>query len=476
MKKLFALLITIMILLAACQPTPEEEIVVNKNDGKFEQELQATPTETPVLQETQHVEAKIKYPENWQAYYEKYDGRLKMTIDAEVIVSDAEKYPIAEIKPYYIPIEQANKMIEAIYGTLDIYCVIYERTKEDIQNMIVQVKADINKAENDGDEEAAEQYRETLNSMVESLKDAPDVAEPQKYSGEYDIYQGEDSEQWSISVRENPLDVHTPYLGIHNIVRSKIGNGYNASVSYGNFSEDQHVFIDESILKTKYSENPIFDTDKAKKAVEIANSFLTEIGIEDRVVEYMLALPESESQDEIIGYKIFYGKKFNGIIIPRNVQFGGSWYGNSIQTEENYIAQFTYEWLEMDVTDGEISGIEWNSPFDIKQIVKDDIELMPFEEIMSKAENQLSVKYAYIENGEESRAMYIDEIILTYAVEPIKDKKYEYMLIPVWAFYGGVDYGEGTEVYGGEIREGRYPSQESLLTINAVDGSVIFGR
>jgi hypothetical protein len=70
----------------------------------------------------------------------------------------------------------------------------------------------------------------------------------------------------------------------------------------------------------------------------------------------------------------------------------------------------------------------------------------------------------------------VDEIILTYAVEPIQNEKYQYMLIPVWAFYGGVDYGEGTEIYGGEIREGRYPYQWSLLTINAVDGSVIFGR
>ena len=302
------------------------------------------------------------------------------------------------------------------------------------------------------------------------------MAEPQKYSGEYDIYQGEDSEQWSISVRENPLDVHTPALSIHNILRSEIGNGYDAYVSYGLFLENQHIFFDDSTRKTKYSENPIFNTDEAKKAVEIANGFLSEIGIEGRVVEYMLALTESESPDEIIGYKIFYGKKFNGIVIPRGVQLGRSWRINTSQDKDKYIAYFEYEWLEIEVKDNEISGFEWGNPFDIKQIINDDIELMPFEKIMSNVENQLSVRYAYLEDGEENRAMYVDEIILTYAVEPIKDKKYEYMIIPVWAFYGGIDYGEGTEVYGGEIREGRYLSQESLLTVNAVDGSIIIGR
>ena len=475
MKKIMIIFLCVM-MLTACQPTPEEEIVVNKNDGKFEQAMEATPTNTAEPQETQEERAPIECPERWQGYFEKFGGRLKMDIDAEIVVSDAAKYPVAQIEPYYIPIEQANKMIETIFGTLDIYMVHYKRTKNDIEDMIVQVKADIKKAENEGDEEAAEQYRETLAGMAELLKDAPDVAEPQKYTGEYDIYNGKDSEQWSVEVRENPMDVQTPYLGIHNIVRSEIGNGYDANVIYGDLLEPQYIYANDAFLKTKYSENPIFSTDDAKKAVEIADSFLSEIGIEDRVVEYMMALAKSEGSDEIAGYKIFYGKKFNGIVIPRNIQSGGSGWGNAVQDQENYVAPFSYEWLEVDVKNGEILSFEWSSPFEIKEIIKDDIELMPFDEIMSKAENQLSAKYAYMESGEEAISMYVDEIILTYAVEPVKDKKYEYMLIPVWAFYGGDDYGEGKEVYPGEVRKGRYRNPSSLLTINAVDGSVIIGR
>ena len=146
MIKTYTLLIAIILLITACQPTPETEVVVNKNDGKFEQALEATPTETVITQETAEEKIPIEYPDKWQGYYEKYDGRLKMNIDAEVIVSDATKYPVAEIKPYYIPIEQANKIIKAIFGTLDIYLVQYKKTKKDIENMIVQVKADINKA------------------------------------------------------------------------------------------------------------------------------------------------------------------------------------------------------------------------------------------------------------------------------------------------------------------------------------------
>ena len=468
------------LVLSACQPTPEEEIVVNKNDGKFQQALDATPEETAQVKDTfqvQETEMPVEYPERWQAEFEKYGGRLKFAIDADVIVSDAGSYPVVTIKPYYIPIDQANKIVETIFGTLDVYCALYERTKDQIQDMIVQVKADIKKAENDGDEEMAEQYRETLASMTESLKYAPDEATYNKYNGEYDIYISEGSEQWSIVLREDPLDVKTPSLSIHNIVRSEIGNGYDASVSYGNFSVEQHLFYDDLLLKTKYKDNPVFNTDEAKTAVEKADSFLAEIDIKERVVEQMYAIAASEGSEEIIGYKIFYGKKFNGITIPRNVQFGGSAWANSIQTQENYVAPFDYEQMMVDVTYGEVSCFEWQSAFETNQVLNDDVELMPFDEIMSRAESQLAVKYAYLEGREdETQNLYVDEIILTYAVEPIQNEKYQYMLIPVWAFYGGVDYGEGTEVYEGEIREGRYPIQRSLLTVNAVDGSVIFGR
>ena len=480
MKRTFLLIIIVCWFFAACQPTPEEEIVVNKNDGKFQQALEATQEETAQIEEAlqeQEAQIPVEYPERWQAEFEKYGGRLEFSIDADVIVSDAKNYPVVTLKPYYVPIEQANKIVEAVFGTLDVYCALYERTKEQMQDMIVQVKADIKKAENDGDEEMAEQYRETLASMTESLKDAPDEATYRKYKGEYDVYNSKDYEQLSITLREDPLDVKTPGLSIHNIIRCEMSNGYDTSILYGNLLEEQYMFYDDSLLKIKCLDNPVFNTDQAKKTVKRSNEFLSKIGIEDRIVESMGAIVGSEGSDEIIGYKINYGKKFNGITIPRGVQSGGTAWDNSIQNQENFVAPFVYEQLVVEICNDEVSGFRWDFPYEINEVLKDDVELMPFDEIVSLAETQLAVKYAYLEGREdEIQNLYVDEIILTYAVEPIQNEKYQYMLIPVWAFYGGVDYGTGTEVYGGEIREGRYPNQRSLLTINAVDGSVIFGR
>jgi hypothetical protein len=95
---------------------------------------------------------------------------------------------------------------------------------------------------------------------------------------------------------------------------------------------------------------------------------------------------------------------------------------------------------------------------------------------MENAENQLAVKYAYVEEDDYKEELYVDEIKLTYAVEPIKDRKYEYMLIPVWAFYGGIDYGEGYELSDGTVLKGKNKESISFLTVNAIDGSVILGQ
>jgi hypothetical protein len=93
---------------AACQQTPDNEIVVNKDNGLFEQALAATQTENTGVDEA-FSEMGDEYPDEWKAYYEKYNGKLKVTIDAEVSVGNAKEYSVSTIKPYYIPIEQANR-------------------------------------------------------------------------------------------------------------------------------------------------------------------------------------------------------------------------------------------------------------------------------------------------------------------------------------------------------------------------------
>ena len=113
----FLLVSLIVVLTVACQETPEKEIVVDKSSDiltkKLEEELPDDNGQEVDLEDADPVDA----PQKWNAHCEKYGGKFRMWIDADIIVSNAIQYPVAEIKPYYIPIEQVNKIVEGIYGT-----------------------------------------------------------------------------------------------------------------------------------------------------------------------------------------------------------------------------------------------------------------------------------------------------------------------------------------------------------------------
>lgn len=459
------MILAFFILLMACQNTPTDEYVINKDSEIFEQAM-----------EEENNNQCIGFPDSWETSYKKYNGNLEVIIDAEVIVNkDVLNYAVAEIKPYYIPIDQANKIINAIYGTTDVYLAITDMTKSEIEERIIDIKADIQGANSNNDQSKVEYLQSVIDYLYEKLENAPDEVTLYKYNGEYQIIKEDGYEHHSIVLRENPLDKYTPALEIHNTLESKYSNGYDSYVLYDDLSKETY-YISDDTSSIKFDENPIFETQDAENAVKIANAFLEEIGVKSRYLVDMLATTSGYGNNDISGYVMIYAREFNETIIQPYVQFGGSLYNNKIVNEEDYIDPFINESLLIEVSNEEIIRVDWSNIYEINSIMKENITLIEFSQLMESVENQLAVKYAYAENNQLEYSLYIDKIILTYAVEPIKDKKYEYMLIPVWAFYGGYDYGEGQELSDGSVLEGKQPELISLLTINAVDGSIISGK
>ena len=95
--------------------------------------------------------------------------------------------------------------------------------------------------------------------------------------------------------------------------------------------------------------------------------------------------------------------------------------------------------------------------------------LLPFSEIQNIFEQMIikKEKDRFIEEG-SSLEINIDRVCLSYMRVREKNAT-EGTLIPVWDFFGTETYrGSGGEDF--YIRKGEY---ESILTINAMDGTVI---
>ena len=91
------------IMLAACQPTPNEEIIVNKNDGSLDQKIQEEVEEQQDVNENNS--------ETWKEQITTRSG-VTLNINAQVVVPETGKYPVVKVKPIAFSEEQIYQAAE----------------------------------------------------------------------------------------------------------------------------------------------------------------------------------------------------------------------------------------------------------------------------------------------------------------------------------------------------------------------------
>ena len=153
MKKiLIAVIIMLMLVLSACQPTPEEKVVTQKDD--LEELIQNTvsPTdcsETQTSEKEQPIEDdEIQQEETeepapkYQDHFEFQDGAFTVDIDAVVDEPDGS-VSVAKVEPYLFTQEDADRAVEVLMGDKPIYEYEFPAmtAKATFQNKIIQLES-----------------------------------------------------------------------------------------------------------------------------------------------------------------------------------------------------------------------------------------------------------------------------------------------------------------------------------------------
>lgn len=112
-----------------------------------------------------------------------------------------------------------------------------------------------------------------------------------------------------------------------------------------------------------------------------------------------------------------------------------------------------HERISVIVNDEGIISLEYSHPHEIKGILQADCTLLPFESILQIARTTLPLKYAPYEKMRGSVHYAVSKITLGYMRVRSMNAPDTYELIPVWDFF-----------------EGEF---DSLLTVNAIDGTII---
>ena len=508
--------------LAGCAETPETPAVRTKGADAIENYKEAEVSETEVngssvsgsgVEEGSNtgidLYAVLAAPETYQSEVSDTTGKLKVYTDAVVEIPKASKVSAVYISQHPFEQTEMERITKTFFDDAQVYdaSTYTEKTKEEWQAEIEKLKgyaaAGNLDPENWGTDENGDYVYDIygeIEKAEEAYKTAPEKREMKRVEPPFPF-------------REELIDPFFPELGsinsFYGIVPVEDGNYYRYEMvksdsmpmqvfikkisDLSNMEESRRsLWTDYVSMKTLYSWLP--DEEKlvseigismedAKKISDEKVSRLNLEGMEMTVSEYAVeigghnGIPRPEDLKNV-GYCFHYTRKLNGIPITYTTERGG--FRENANSE---IKPWCYEALDIYVTKDGIDTVSFLNQYEIGETKVDNLELMPFSEIMEIYEKMMTIQNADVltdkrGSGEdvgapmEARTYRIDRIVFGYSrIYDPQAGDSAGLLVPVWDFFGEYenDFGEGEKTGGTLVRE----EYNSFLTINAVDGTVV---
>lgn len=460
MKKSF-LIITIalvVMLMSSCQSTPEVEIVVNKADGGLQEIIESSPAPTE----------EIKVKERWETSLQK--GRMFINIDAEVVTPDVQEYPILSIIPITMNQEWVDKALEVLLQGVTPYEKL-EMSKQTVEKRILNNKKVMDQIEAgkypDGfSEESYKLLRQENQVLQEMHKNAPDENELELIPADTTLRENENG---LISLDLIGKVDKPDYAELCIMNNSSLK--WN-SICFLNY-DDNDIIAD--VRSNEYSESKKLNgiSITLKEVQQIADETITKMGImgvdliDIKVANIFTVKPsidvkfvESDKQ----AYEFVYERNYNGINVTDFVSLMMIDQKDYDGDTEQYSAVLDPEKLIIWVDDSGIVYFQWKNPTYSDGTISENVELIGFDKIKEIFNNNVFYNY-FIYDPEGSMNITIDKIVLSYYIQPEIDNINQYNTIPVWDFIGSVKVNEKLNYTFG--------NDSTILTINAIDGSII---
>ncbi len=471
-SRIRALLLTLAALLAACQPTPEEEPVVNKGDGALEEAIaaEALPPARYEAPETLRLD-----PFGTETF--------QVVVDAEVCVPDVERYPIVEVVLRTITADWARDMMYKMADgkTIHTYQNEVPTTKEQIEGEITLLQQQLANPDAylpaGADEQtraaAEKEWRELLEAWETLYQEAPDTFEPREVDMSDAAFRTASEFRGAVESgkqRETYLSV-TAWYG-----------GPGGNVEYNNLVDvgmPFHFDMDSDLTDL----NDV--TISAEEAVQIGLDFLAQLGETDFAPALIVAgycdpewgtdpIPLEEWPQ---CYQIQFTRSVAGVPATYREEH---YDGIGADGRERYAPAYPQESIEMDIRDSGVTYMYWSTPSELGRTLNENVTLMPFEQVVERFCDQ--ILYSATPAVEETdsvikKTLYIDRIELGMVRALQRGSVEEWVMVPAWTFFGRtvLQYA-GPEPGGYPLNENNeYVSETpgySYLILNAVDGSV----
>ena len=447
MKRMVLLLLCALPLLTACQPTPEADAVTNKAEGRLEELIVAQPEASAAPEMT--VRARVSAPERVKEDLSGhvYGGELTVHIDAEVTVPEVTRVPVYTVRFKTFSPEEKEALTKKLLGDGPYFDgnrdrAIYARCDNMVKLYTAWLKALDEGCYGPGQQENYDSMRNAnlLDYISFEMKDMQrhsDFPAPQDWTGSFS------DERFGV---ENGL-----------------GDGlsivpWERGLDFG-YATGNDVSIDSISFRLP-------KTDRERELWDMVETFANDLGFTEARTWDMAGVDDdirgpffhSETGFEYDSFQFRLLPYYDGIpSYPDSQTYTGPDGVKERVTHVPYEQGPQQERIEATVMKGEITSLNWYNALEIVSTDSENVNLLPFEEIMDIFRSQI-FRSIFLGTSDEDPELWKNEpdhsevlTIQTVRFSYMRVKKpdsSEFWLLPVWDF-------------------------EDCMTINAVDGSII---
>lgn len=441
----------VLYVLSGCQPTPEQDVVVNKGNSTLEKALKEEQTQLKTDQ----------IPDSCKDDFSSGSGDVAITVDAEVLPVDSP-LPVIRVAPHEITAEEVQRWTEVLFDGNTAYEPNVLMTKAELEEQILMLKEKLSNREaleeafGTETESTVKLYEEMLDTYEQDYQTAPTEQEDMLCQWKFHplVY------YWDMKEEDMDYDELSDTWAL--IAVTKEADGMQRSVEATNRKESDYkmnlLWYAHRNTITMQDYTPPYQEMTADEAQAVADETLSRLGLDD----WKLASVADNSMEEQSAYVLTYTPVLENV----SVILGS---GIDLQSEDMYAANYEYSSIRVYVVNGAIQAVELTSPLDIVHIENPNVNVLDFEKIYETFQNQMRMVYTRetfidpTDPGLQGAAVECKVTQIEQGLFRIKEKNQEenFLMVPAWTFRGSV------------IVDGSDWGEQDFCVINAIDGSII---
>ena len=474
MKRTLSLIIIVCWLFAACQATPEKEIVIKKD---FPEEVM-NPEEHK-SGDIFSYESGYLVPEEIDEAFQSENNDLKVRIESDVVIPNATTFPVILIKNRLLSQEEVDKIIFFLVKDTQLY-EDKEKDRQDFSDDITYFKGILAKikakeTKTHLDEVRIEKYQKVIKVFESDMKEAPEKIERLEATTEL-IQSATETNHKYIRLEADKGKTESAKLYVD------LSIGTNSSyLEYINLNIAESIKLNEAGNNmNSYDASNLNNPNELEITVDdariIAQNAADNMGFENYEINTVgIAYKES-----FINYEYYYdcAQCYAFYFTPIYEKIPLT-YEATQGAYNDFSKGWMYESLIICIDDTGVIYVKLTEPSMEIEKIRKGAKLIEFDKILDIFSKQIMIQGAWNNVVEvKSRTLHIDEITLGYMKIAVPDNPDEFILTPVWDFFGyeETEYDENTYTALLLDENNKYKTRtfrHSYLTINAIDGSII---